>query len=138
MKESIKKPIFRIFDLVSAPFIYLVLPVLREIRRHGVHNFPFNRKNFLSVGVFPIRNHYYEPQIGYSKDFDANKIRNLRLDFNLEKQLAALSALRHSEELAKFPLYGDHRGDAFYVNNPAFGPGDSDLYYLLIRNIQPK
>ncbi|MBV9989206.1 MAG: class I SAM-dependent methyltransferase [Chitinophagaceae bacterium] len=137
MKDSIKKPIFRIFDLLSAPFIFLTLPALRAIRRHGVHNFPFNLKNFLSMGVFPIRDHYYEPQLTYSKEFDAEKKRKLHIDFNLGRQIAQLSQLRYSEELSDLALDGKVEEGRFYVNNPAFGPGDSDLYYLLVRNIRP-
>lgn len=137
MKDSIKKPVFRIFDLLSAPFIFLLLPILREMRRHGVHNFPVNLKLFLSVGVFPIRDHYYEPQISFSKDFNAGRIRKLNIDFRLDQQLSSLNSLRHTEELAGLPLYGNPREGKFYINNPAFGPGDSDLYYLLVRNLRP-
>ncbi len=138
MRNSIKKPIFRIVDLLTVPFTFLFLPVLREIRRHGVQNFPLNRKAFLKTGVFPIRDHYYEPQISYSKEFDAKKIRNLRIDFNLDRQLSSLSNLKYSEELAQLPINGMAGTGTFYLQNPSFGPGDADLYYLLLRNYKPK
>jgi len=138
MRNSFKKPLFRIFDLFSAPFTFIFLPVLRAIRKHGVHNFPLNLKAFLSAGVFPIRDHYYEPQIVYSKEFDAKKIRKLRINFNLEEQLSSLLKLEYSRELmylSKTAIPGDGN---FYLSNGLFGPGDADLYYLLLRNIKPK
>jgi hypothetical protein len=138
MKDSVKKPIFRIVDICALPFTFLLLPLLREIRRHGVHNFPLHLKRFLSAGVFPIRDHYYEPQISYSKNFDAAKPRRLMLDLDINRQLQQLSLLAHSEELASLPLEGIPGKGKFYLNNPAFGPGDSELYYLLVRNLKPK
>jgi predicted O-methyltransferase YrrM len=138
MKDSIKRPFFRIIDICSIPFSFLYLPLLREIRRHGVQHFPLTLKRFLSAGVFPIRDHYYEPQISFSGNFDARKPRKLHINFFPDKQLAALSALAHSDELSSLPINGRPGDGKFYVNNPAFGPGDSDLYYLLVRNLKPK
>lgn len=138
MRNSVKKPLFRIFDLLSAPFVFIFLPVLKIIRRYGVQNFPLNRKVFLKVGVFPIRDHYYEPQLHYSAGFDAKKPRKLHIDFNLPKQLKALAGLQYTEELAAFPLDGNVWDFTFYISNPSFGPGDCDMYYLMIRNQKPK
>ena len=138
MRNSIKKPLFRIFDLLSAPFIFVCLPVLKIIRRYGVDNFPVNLRSFLSIGVFPVRDHYYEPQLIYSKDFDAKKIRKLAIDFHLDRQLAGLQQLKYTEELDQLVKEGVGTGDSFYINNPSFGPGDSELYYLLVRNNKPK
>jgi hypothetical protein len=137
MQDSIKKPLFRIFDIVTAPFTFFFLPILREIRRHGVHNFPLNLKCFLSAGVFPIRDHYYEPQINFSKEFDAKKIRNLKIDFRLNDQIQRLSELKYSEELQFIPKMGTVGNGKFFLNNPSFGPGDADMYYLMLRNIKP-
>jgi uncharacterized UPF0146 family protein len=138
MRNSIKKPFFRIFDLFSAPFVFVCLPVLKIIRKYGVDNFPINLRSFLSIGVFPVRDHYYEPQISYSKDFDAKKVRKLKIDFNLPGQITSLQQLKYTEELGQFVKEGIPSGDSFYINNPAFGPGDSELYYLLVRNCKPK
>ncbi len=138
MRNSIKKPIFRLFDLISVPFNFMFLPVLRTIRKYGVENFPLNRKAFLHLGVFPIRDHYYEPQLTYSDQFDAKKVRKLRIDFQLDKQLATLANLKYTEELKAFRIEGDPFKGIYYLNNPSFGPGDSDLYYLLVRNLKPR
>ena len=138
MRNSIKKPLFRIFDLVTVPFNFLFLPVLKTIRKYGVENFPLNRKTFLKLGVFPVRDHYYEPQLVYSNQFDAKKIRQLAIDFDLEKQVKSLQLLAHREELGHFKLDGSPEDGTYYINNLSFSRGDADLYYLLIRNIRPK
>ena len=138
MRNPTKKILFRIFDLVTVSFTFLILPVLKLIRKHGVQNFPLNLKAFIAKGVFPVRDHYHEPQIIYSKRFDAKKIRNLILDFNLDKQLSSLLKLDCVEELSDLPMDGFPGQKKFYIHNPFFGPGDADLYYLLLRNLKPK
>jgi predicted O-methyltransferase YrrM len=127
MKMFIKKTVFGIIDILLLPFTLLLLPFLKWIRRFGVEYFPLHRKSFLGIGVFPVRDHFYEPRFRYPATFDAGKKRELALDFQIADQLASLQTLSYQEELAS--LQG--------VNNPNFGPGDADLYYLLIRNARP-
>lgn len=127
MKMFIKKTVFGIIDILLLPFTLLLLPFLKWIRRYGVAYFPLHRKSFLGIGVFPVRDHFYEPRFRYPAAFDAGKKRELPLDFLIADQLMSLQALSYQEELTF--LQG--------VNNPNFGPGDADLYYLLIRNQKP-
>lgn len=128
MRNSVKKIFFRIADLLLVPFSCIFLPFLKLIRKYGVHYFPLNLKVFLKIGVFPIRNHYYEPQFIYSKNFDTQKKRNLAIHFNIPGQLNRLQDFqKYSGEL-----------DQLYTHNPSFGAGDAELYYLMIRNCKPK
>lgn len=138
MNARFRKTILRIMDICVLPLTAISLPVLHRIRKHGVHHFPLNRKRFFSSGVFPIIDHYHEPQLVYSEAFDATRKRPLILDFKLEKQLSMLSSLQYAEEMQAFPVLGDPQGDRFYTKNPYFGPGDCDLYYLLVRNLKPQ
>ncbi len=114
------------------------MPIYKLLKKYGMSNFSLNVKAFTKVGVYPIQDHYYNPQFVYSDKFDANKKRNLHLNFNIEKQLSNLAALNFVEELANFKKVGNPLSQQFYLNNPSFGPGDSDLYYLIIRNTRPK
>ena len=137
MKENIKYLLIKLLDILLLPITYLLLPIYKLVKKYGIINFPLQVKAFIKTGVFPMQDHYYNPQFVYSKNFDANKIRNLHLNFNLDKQLAELAQLKFSNEL-KFKKEGHpHQGD-YYLNNPAYGPGDADLYYLMVRNLQPK
>lgn len=138
MKERIKYICLRIFDLAFGPFSFIVLPTFKIIRKYGVQNFPLTRLAYRKTGIYTIKDHYYDPQFVYSENFDDQKIRNLHINFNIEQQLNSLSALEHSEELKLLSKNGVPNSGIFYLNNPSFGPGDADLYYLIIRNIQPK
>ena len=138
MKKSFKKILYGLLDLLLIPFSFVFLPVLKLVRRLGVEYFPLHRKAFLAIGVFPIRNHYYEPQLTYSTGFDAKKIRNLPIDFDIAGQLFALQNLQYKEELKDLQKEQSYSPGKFYVNNPNFGAGDAELYYLMIRNHKPK
>ena len=128
MKHTIKKILFGIIDIILIPVNIIFLPILGFIRKYGVQYFPLQRRLFLKMGVFPIRDHYYEPQLIYSKDFDAKKERSLHLDLNIVAQLSALSELeKYQSELG-----------TLRVHDPSFGAGDAELYYLLIRDKKPK
>ena len=63
-----KSPISRIlyfFDLLLLPFVYISAGILKRIRRVGVSRMPRCKNALVKVGVFPIRDHYYEPQFDY-------------------------------------------------------------------------
>lgn len=136
MNTPLKKTIFRLVDFCVFPLMLVSVPLFRMIRRYGVKYFPLSRFLFLHQGVFPIRDHYYEPLFLLPKDFEVGKTRELQLTLSLEKQLQGLNRLQYSDELKSFPETAVAGG--FYVRNPSFGPGDWDLYYLLIRNSKPR
>jgi len=138
MKEVIKNICIKILDVSLLPISYFVLPIYKLLKKYGMFNFPLNVRAFTKVGIYPIQDHYYNPQFVYSENFDANKKRNLHLDFHIENQLASLSSLNFIEELSSFQKEGNPLSKNFYLNNPSFGPGDADLYYLIIRNLRPK
>jgi hypothetical protein len=87
VKENIKKICLKLFDIITFPFSFLYLPVIRQFKRFGMHHFRLNLFSFRAFGIFPIRDHYYEPQFKFSKDFDPQKKRKLPLDFNIPRQL---------------------------------------------------
>lgn len=151
MQIVMRQIAFFLADLLLIPISYLGLKCVGLVRKFGLPHFPRHKKLFEHTGVFPILNHYYEPQFIFSKSFDPAAKRALHLDFNVEGQLAFLQSLQHTEELLSLAENLDglvSEGGLeknsnvatakFYLNNPAFGRGDADLYYLLIRNLKPK
>jgi predicted O-methyltransferase YrrM len=99
---------------------------------------PLSRGIFRRLGVFPIRDHYYEPLFN-----PARLRRSLReerllpgIDVNVEGQLAFLSELRFARELAGFPMNGKGASE-FYYNNGTFGPGDAEVLYQVVRTVKP-
>ncbi len=142
MKSLLKRLLFPIYDLVLIPFSYLYLPLLKQFRKFGVQNFPLHKKAFHRTGVFPLQDHYYEPQFTFPKSFNASSKRALHIDFRIEHQLRDLASLRYVDELNNLPKNKpkdqDPDSPSFYMDNGAFGAGDADMYYLMIRNRKPR
>lgn len=137
MSAFFKNIIYFIYDLLASVVALVLLPILSLTRKYRVENFPLQSKLFQWFGVFPIRNHYYEPKFVYGAEFNASLPRNLPIQMNIKDQIVQLQLLAKSAELAALnaaPPAQEH----FYVHNPNFGAGDVELYYLLIRNRRPK
>ena len=100
---------------------------------------PLCKKAFMHIGVFPIRNHYYEPQFDYSETRQPfSQDRNLPgIAWNRDEQLGLLATFSFTQELADIP---DKKPDPldFHFNNGAFESGDAEYWYQLIRSIEPK
>jgi hypothetical protein len=138
MKAMIRN-VFPAADLVLVPFVYPAAWLLKQIRRAGVGDLRHCKNALLNVGVFPIRNHYYEPQFDYRQPKpDFSQDRNLPgIDWNISEQLKMLSRFSFAHELADIP---DEKPETlqFYWNNPMFKAGDAEYWYQLIRTIQPR
>lgn len=119
----------------------LVLPaavIMKIVRRVGTHRLPLCRKTLLASGVFPIRNHYYEPFV------DARTLRRPLdeprplpgIDWNTAGQLELLKTFAFAGELAGIPNhFQDER--SFHFNNSSFEAGDAEYWYQLIRAKKP-
>ena len=92
----------------------------------------------MRIGVFPIRNHYYEPQFDNRKTKQPfSQDRSLPgIDWNIDEQLELLNKFTLSHELADIPEKKPANLE-FYFDNPAFGSGDAEYWYQLIRFIKP-
>jgi hypothetical protein len=138
MKAMIRN-VFPAADLVLVPFVYPAAWLLKQVRRAGVSDLRHCKNALLNVGVFPIRDHYYEPQFDYRHPKpDFSKDRHLPgIDWNVFEQLKMLSRFSFAHELAGIP---DEKPETlqFYWNNPMFKSGDAEYWYQLIRTIQPK
>jgi predicted O-methyltransferase YrrM len=141
MKEKaimILKAILPFIDLILMPVIYPAAFLLKMIRLVGVHRMPFCKRALFQVGVFPIRNHYFEPL------FDGSLLRHPLdqdrflpgIDWNVKGQLALLQEFSFSKELMELSLERDVEY-GFDFNNDSFRPGDSEFLYSLIRLKKP-
>jgi len=93
----------------------------------------------MNVGVFPIRNHYYEPQFDHrALKPDFSQDRNLPgIDWNISGQLEFMDKCIFAQELANIPMEKTETLK-FYLNNGAFETGDAEYWYQLIRIIKPR
>lgn len=138
MKKIVLK-ILPVADIILIPFVYPAAWLLKIIRKVGVQRLPHCKNALFNVGVFPIRNHYYEPQFDnrISKP-DFSQDRNLQgINWNISGQLEMLETLTFSAELADIPQEKP-AALKFYLNNGAFESGDAEYWYQLIRTIKPK
>jgi hypothetical protein len=137
--EKWKSTLLRIADFLAVLFVYPSAWLLKMVRRAGVHNLRHCKNALLKVGVFPIRDHYYEPQFdNRSPKKPLSEDRNLPgIDWNVSGQLKILSGLSFSQELADIP-HGKPSTRDFYMDNGAFESGDAEYWYQLIRYIKPK
>lgn len=138
MKRLINK-LLPVADIMLMPFVYPAAWLLKNIRRAGVHRLPLCKSALMNVGVFPIRNHYYEPQFdNRTPKPDFSQDRNLSgVNWNISGQLELLERFIFSQELADIPKEKPEPLK-FYLNNGAFGSGDAEYWYQLIRTIKPR
>lgn len=142
MKSQIKnliKKLLPIADALVVPFVFPAALLMKCIRLVGVQYLPLCKNALLYIGVFPIRNHYYEPQFdsrNQKSEFSAD--RNLQgINWNVIEQLEILKRLTFSQELLETPQKKS-KVITFHFNNGAFESGDAEYWYQLIRYIKPK
>ncbi len=93
----------------------------------------------MNVGVFPIRDMYYEPQFDNRNPAQPfSQDRHLPgIDWNVEGQLEFAGALDRAAELDDTPLKQPAELE-FYYDNGSFEYGDADYWYQVIRHFKPK
>lgn len=129
-----------IVDLILAPLVLMAAVLMKAVRRFGVWRMPVSKGIFNRIGVYPIRDHYYEPMYNYQKHLrhSLRDERNLPgINLNEAGQLAWLGQFDYATELERIPLKPSP-GKLFYYNNPNFAEGDAECLYSLIRLKKPK
>ena len=126
-------------DIVLVPFVFLSSLLLKTIRRAGVHRLQRSKSVLLNVGVFPIRNHYYEPLFD-TRHLKGKLSKNRCLpgiDWNIDEQLNLLSSFSFNKELKDIPS-SKKDNLTFYFNNGSLESGDAEFWYNIIRLKKPK
>lgn len=121
------------------PLVYPAAWLLKRIRMAGLRRLPRVRNALTRVGVFPIRDHYYEPQFRYAQpNPDFSQERSLPgIDWNIPGQLAFLARLGRATELKDTPTRKTPER-AFHFNNGSFEAGDAEYWYQIIRELKPR
>jgi hypothetical protein len=138
MKKFIKKFVWAI-DIIMLPFVWGSAVTLKFIRRVGIEKFPHSKKVLINVGVFPIRDHYYEPLFNPKHLYKPlSDERNLpSIDWNVSEQLAILNMFNFQHEFDNIPenFISD---TSFHFKNGGFMSGDAEYWYNIIRLKKPK
>ena len=117
--------------------------LLKLVRRIGLQNMPLCKEVLLRVGVFPVRNHYYEPQFDF-RGMGPQLARDRRLpgvDLNVAGQLRQLEELRFADELRDVGHGPPTRAAddlEFRFGNVTFESGDAEYWYQLLRARKPR
>jgi hypothetical protein len=129
----------RVGDAIVSLLVYPAAWVLRRIRSRGVEHLPYCKSALLRMGVFPIVNHYYEPQFDLrgSRRPQAQERPLPGIDWNVDEQLALMDSMSFADEIADTPL---EESDAlrFCFNNGSFESGDAEFWYQLVRLKKPR
>lgn len=129
-----------LFDICMIPIVFFSAIFYKNMRRIGIDKFKISKKILYKVGVFPIRDHYYEPLFKFEKlRYALDKDRVLPgIDLNEELQLKILKEFHYEEELLKLPMEKTTGEGGFYYNNGAFCSGDAEYLYNMIRYFKPE
>lgn len=121
----------------------LVVPaalVMRRYRSLGTETLVATTRRLRQVGIFPLRNHYYEPLFDprqLTAPLDAPRALP-GLDLNVNGQLAFLEQLTSAAELVegRFGTPGDDPL-GFSFGNGMFEAGDAEFLYQFVRARKP-
>ncbi|WP_196810077.1 class I SAM-dependent methyltransferase [Mycobacterium sp. 360MFTsu5.1] len=128
-----------LIDVIFVPIVFVASLVMKLVRRFGIERLPRTRWLFRTVGIFPIRNHYYEPLFDTSvltRPLEEDRVLP-GLDLNISQQLDLLTKFSYGNELLKFPMESQSES-SFYYDNHVFGPADAEFLYSMIRYARPK
>lgn len=137
MKKILKK-IIPFCDFLLMPLTFAASILFLVIKKMGMGKMIWSKKIFMKLGVFPIRDHYYEPF--FNPKHLRRSLREDRIlpgiDFNVDEQLNILRKFSFNEELEKIPIKKIDKTEFYYRNN-SFGLGDSEYLYNMVRFYKP-
>lgn len=122
-RDRASNRLLSVADALLAPFVYPCAWLLKSIRRAGVHRLPLCRAALMKVGVFPVRDHYYEPQFDHrrpGRPFSQERALP-GIDWRIDEQLARLGSFSFAHEIADLPLNYLHHNH--YERLKAVAPG---------------
>ena len=143
MKKILKNIVSKynfLFDIFGIIFFGLSAFGLKIYKLLGVKNLKYSTKLVKLIGIFPIRNHYYEPQFKneYLRSRIIKPIKNDKIFRNKDLNLKFLNKLKYSNELKEIIENENIEDFNFDIDNPFFSRGDADFLYQFIRYTKPK
>jgi predicted O-methyltransferase YrrM len=137
-----KKIFILVRDILEPFFAIIVLPgalLLKVYRDIGSSRLPLTTKLLKKLGVFVIKNHYYEPMFTYGGDYEKSvRPKPEVFAFDLEAQKIFLQNLNFSSELESFHFFETPKSSTdFYMPNNSFDSGDAEFLYSLVRYQKP-
>ena len=129
----------KVLDLLAVPAAVLLCATGRLIRRLCIDRLPITLGVLRKFGIFPIRDHYYEPLFNPAhlrKPLDEDRALP-GIDWNVAEQLDLMQKFQFNQELMAFPVEQLHPRE-FSYDNGVFGFGDAEYLYNVIRFFRPR
>lgn len=134
--------VMRAFDRSTAVALRVGAAPMRVYGHFGPVRLPASRETLKSIGIYPIADHYYEPQFN-----DAHLRKPLTaerylpgIDLRRAEQVSFIRSLAFADELRE--LHWDRPAasdlDATVVPPRNFPAGDADVLYQVIRTLKPR
>jgi len=126
-------------DYLAAVLLTLAAPLLRAVARWP-GKYPACLRTADRIGVHLRSTHYYHPTYAASDlPADVTGERDLPgLDLNKDVQLALIESFALGDELQNIPDRSGVAGLGFTFGNNAFGHGDAEALYALLRTLRPR
>ena len=142
MGLKIKSFVYRVIDILMIPFAFFIARFSKLLRTNHFQDFPITKKIFFWIGVYPIKDHYYDPlfNLKYLK-YSLRKDRTLPgINLNNEEQLEILNNFNYSRELSTFPRKPSDKNKKYEYcySDEAFMSADSEFLYSIIRYFKPQ
>jgi hypothetical protein len=136
MKYIINKLVkSKIFDALFSLVIIVPAFFMLFYRNVGSRNLKLSTKMLQKIGIFPIKNHYYEPLFNFKKlRHPLNSNRKLPgLLFNNVDQLNLLRELKYANELISLDLTKNPKSKKdFNLKNGSFEADDTQRALILV------
>jgi len=143
MKRQLKSTAFRkSVDIILSPLTLVSAVWHKFVSSSTVRQMPVSEKIFMSVGVLPIRDHYYQPLVNprkhLRKPLDQPRILP-GIRWNIDEQLELLKHFRYQDELLAIPFSKKEAGSLhFFYDNPSLCPADAEFLYSIVRHFKPR
>ncbi len=139
------KIIISVIDLLISPFLLLSALTVKFVRKYIIvfwEDYSYlkvSRRILNAIGVFPIIDHYYDPQFRFSKSKNKRQParRLVGLEMNINEQLALLNSMDYLKELTKIEALPASKLTYSFHKGP-FRSGDSEFLYSFLRLKKPK
>ena len=144
MNNVLRKLVLASTPLIDLLLLVFVLPaglILRLYRRVGSRRLPLSTLVLKRLGVFPVRNHYYEPLFDdrhLTQPLDEPRpLPGIR--FDVDRQLELLAKLHFADEFEAFvrEQKADDSDRAFRLPNGSYESGDAEFLFQMIRHFKP-
>jgi hypothetical protein len=130
------RPLAPLADTLLWPITLLGAIWFRVARTWGVKRLPMMRATFLTLGIYPLVNHYYDPLFDYRKR-SPRRIQS-RVHIDAKSQIDLLKKMNYADEWELLPMAPDiSRGVHYYFQNGSFEVLDAECFYAIIRSLKP-